>query len=735
MNTKLHGTDPLPDAALDEDIFTKTMVLENTKASETASRPVEQLQPGSVLRDRYLLKEQVTTGSMGRVFKALDRHMTDASGAEAAVAIKILAPQLANNPNALRALQQEAAKGRCLVHPGIVRFIDLDREGELYFIVMEWLDGQSLAEVLDRHLLANETTRALEIVKQLADALEYAHQRGVIHADVKPANVMLLPDGTVKLIDFGIARVRQSGASNLKDAVIVRAATAAYSSMQVLTGEEPVASDDVFSLACLAYRVIAGHRVFGPRDAAEAAAEGMEPQRIEALSDSQWLALRKALSYSRVARQQSPRELIKDLFNPASVAPTEAPLVIPEDAVNEHRFASQQSRWPLFLLVFIFLGATAAYFLKPVWLLQGIDQVAGFVGDIKQRAAGTPAEREQGVTSAGDNQPAAQQAALPASSLEKIVDAAVAIPPAAASRIVEQADLAAAAPAQLPAVDTADTETPLTPQLAPDSPAGSAIAESAGESIVEDLAGPASLVLAGRGRPASRIAASLIEDSEPVTIELERISGLSEPLLVRVDEVGFSGRRSPGKAGDYLLSGDGVISFAAGVTNATLTISAASNTLRESDRQVSLRLRDYYDAESVLGNIDLRLLDDDQRAFEANFPVNSVSFGSERTVVRERDPAAQIEVLRYNPDDSSMVVVYYVRDGSAVEGEDYFVPTQRAVTFGPGQRNARLLISLVQDTVAEGDESFVVDLDQPVTDESTISRVTVVIRDDDFFVE
>ena len=89
--------------------------------------------------------------------------------------------------------------------------------------------------------------------------------------------------------------------------------TPAYSSMQVLTGEKPTPSDDVFSLACLLYRLIAGYRVFGPRNAAEAAEEGMKPQRLDKISDANWRVLKKALAYSRVARFESMADFIDAL--------------------------------------------------------------------------------------------------------------------------------------------------------------------------------------------------------------------------------------------------------------------------------------------------------------------------------------------------------------------------------------------------------------------------------------
>ena len=296
-------------ASVEDGLFIDTAVIEEqaqaqNKAQATVDRVSEShLQVGSVLRDRFLLKEQVSEGSMGVVYKALDRRLAETGSEEADVAIKVLSPQLSRNGTALRALQQEAAKGRCLVHPNIVRFIDLDREGELYFIVMEWLEGRSLSSILDDDRGSGlDLATATDIVRQTARALDYAHQRGVVHADVKPGNIIITPTGQVKLIDFGVARVLQKeneGKSRF-DPGALRTGTPAYSSMQVLTGEDPVPADDVFSLACLMYRLIAGYRVYGPRNAAQAAEDGMEPQQPQGLADEQWQPLKKALSYSRV---------------------------------------------------------------------------------------------------------------------------------------------------------------------------------------------------------------------------------------------------------------------------------------------------------------------------------------------------------------------------------------------------------------------------------------------------
>jgi hypothetical protein len=269
----------------DDDQFGATTVIpvDALPANDSADSLV---QPGSVLRDRFLLQKKVSGGSMGVVYKALDRRLAEAGADQTSVAIKVLSPQLAANGHALRALQQEASKTRCLVHPNIVRFIDLDRDDELYFLILEWLEGRTLADILDSaDARSIDSDAAFRIVRQIGDALDYAHRCGIVHADIKPGNIMIMPNGDAKLFDFGVARVRQQQADGDFDPGVLGALTPAYSSMQVLGGEDPVATDDVFSLGCLLYRLVAGYRVFGPRNAAEASLAGMTPQRPQGLND------------------------------------------------------------------------------------------------------------------------------------------------------------------------------------------------------------------------------------------------------------------------------------------------------------------------------------------------------------------------------------------------------------------------------------------------------------------
>ncbi|MDH5500986.1 MAG: serine/threonine protein kinase, partial [Gammaproteobacteria bacterium] len=339
-----------------DDVFSSTIVIPDDQAPDMSAD--SRVQVGSVLRDRYLLQQKISGGSMGVVYKAMDRRLAEAGTGDHWVAIKVLSPKLAENGQALRALQQEAAKGRCLVHPNIVRFIDLDRDDDLYFLVMEWLDGRTLADILDsKDASSIDCKSAFRITSQVGEALEYAHSRGIVHADIKPGNIMIMPNGDAKLFDFGVARVRQQQAEGQFDPGVLGAITPAYSSMQVLTGENPVAADDVFSLSCLLYRLIAGYRVFGPRNAAEASQEGMKPQRLKALNDSQWRAVKKGLSYSRVTRFNSVREFLNALNeNPYEPFRVEEPDRFAD--VAEH---SSSSKWIAAVVVIFGLLAGAAY--------------------------------------------------------------------------------------------------------------------------------------------------------------------------------------------------------------------------------------------------------------------------------------------------------------------------------------------------------------------------------------
>lgn len=676
------------DAQNDDPFRDTTVIATSTSDAESAD---DRCQVGSVLRDRFLLQERIAGGSMGVVYKALDRRLAEVDGVDPWVAIKVLTPQLARNAQALRALQQEAAKGRCLLHPNIVRFLDLDRDEDLYFIVMEWLDGKSLGSILDdsgSKKIDKET--ALDVVKQVAKALDYAHRLGVVHADVKPGNILVSPDGEIKLFDFGAARVRQKrleGQAN-SDAGEPGAVAPAYSSMQVLTGEEPVAADDVFSLGCLMYRLVAGYRVFGPRNAAEAADTGMEPQRPQGLNDTEWHALRKALSYSRVSRFASPKEFIEALAAPV------APKSIQVSAELDEPYDERRRVWP--------------YVVTAVLLIVGVLGLyqSGLLDSLLARS-------EPVATVAADQNTIAEQAPQ-------------AEPPAGEGPVMEA------------------------PALVLDE--GPRVSEFAGENVqAEEIAEQAELLyfstlrsatveipLALPGAVRTEVNLTLRENGEPAIIDLVREYNIAETLVVKIEEVGFTGNRSPWESGQYQISEHSMARFLPGQDRVRFTLSMMPDSIREPDRQVSLLVRDFDNAESEFALINLSLEDDDQRRFESGLAPNTVAFAVGRVLVRERDPAVQIDVVRFNPDQTALTVEYILREVTATEGEDYFAPGTNSIQFGPGQRSARILIPLVQDSKPESDETFVLEMlvPSPETAKANIfGRIAVIIRDDDSTLE
>jgi len=213
---------------------------------------------------------------------------------------------------------------------------------------------------------------------------------------------------------------------------------------------------------------------------------------------------------------------------------------------------------------------------------------------------------------------------------------------------------------------------------------------------------------------------------------------IAETLVVKIEEVGFTGNRSPWESGQYQISEHSMARFLPGQDRVRFTLSMMPDSIREPDRQVSLLVRDFDNAESEFALINLSLEDDDQRRFESGLAPNTVAFAVGRVLVRERDPAVQIDVVRFNPDQTALTVEYILREVTATEGEDYFAPGTNSIQFGPGQRSARILIPLVQDSRPESDETFVLEMlvPSPETAKANIfGRIAVIIRDDDSTLE
>ncbi|MDH3751060.1 MAG: hypothetical protein OEU40_10735, partial [Gammaproteobacteria bacterium] len=228
------------------------------------------------------------------------------------------------------------------------------------------------------------------------------------------------------------------------------------------------------------------------------------------------------------------------------------------------------------------------------------------------------------------------------------------------------------------------------------------------------------------------VTVTLREDGRTATVDLVRTM-VEFPLTLRLEEAGFSGNRSPWASGQYEFSDNGYVDFPVGQDRARVTLAMRSDAVREADQQSTLRVRESDTATSELAIINVVLQDDDQRAFEATLPVNTVAFATSQVTVNEQDPAVQLEIIRFNPDNTQLVVGYALRDITATQGEDYFAPGNTTIEFGPKQRSTRLLIPLVQDSAYEDNEAFSVELSSAdsAADVGVFRRVAIMIRDDD----
>jgi hypothetical protein len=216
-------------------------------------------------------------------------------------------------------------------------------------------------------------------------------------------------------------------------------------------------------------------------------------------------------------------------------------------------------------------------------------------------------------------------------------------------------------------------------------------------------------------------------------VDLVRTGDLSQSFSVQFTEPNFAGSPSALDAGRYRIENEGLVVFEPGQPRARTRISVPSNNVREDDRQVTLSVRNALNRRQELAIITLSLEDDDQRNYEASLPPNTIGFLVQEITVREFDPAVQIDIVRYQPDNSAQEINFLLTDITATEGQDYFAPGMSVIYFGPGQRTARILIPLGQDSRSEPVERFTIELDTPVAppDSNIFSRITVMIRDDD----
>lgn len=286
--------------------------------------------PGAVIKDRFVLAEQIGQGGMGIVFAARDRRKEEANDPNPWVAVKVLSPAFARHESALVALQREARKAQSLAHPNVATVFDFDRDGDTVYMTMELLRGKTLSSVTQAARGQGiERDRAMSIVREIASGLAYAHRKGIVHADLKPGNVFLLDDKHAKILDFGIARAVPSGAAAAEardtfDAGMLGAFTEAYATAEMMTGADPHPSDDLYALGLIAYELLTGHHPYQGRSAIEARKLALTPSAPKGIGGREWRVLKRCLAFDRRERPQDAAEFLRQL---AGIRPLQKALI------------------------------------------------------------------------------------------------------------------------------------------------------------------------------------------------------------------------------------------------------------------------------------------------------------------------------------------------------------------------------------------------------------------------
>ena len=274
----------------------------------------------TLLGGRYEVHEQLGVGGMAEVYLGRDTRL----GRD--VAIKLLRNEFVGDPTFIARFRREAQSAAALNHPNIVSVYDTGDDDGVPFIVMEYVEGSTLRDCL-RSEGRLDPQHALETVADVCAALEYSHEAGIVHRDIKPANVMLTPGGTVKVMDFGIARAVTSQTMTQTAAVI---GTAQYLSPEQARGEHVDSRSDIYSTGCLLYELLTGTPPFSGDSPVAVAYQHVREDaplpssKARELTPSVDAVVMKALAKNPGNRYQSAGEMRDDLLRAAAGRPVAA---------------------------------------------------------------------------------------------------------------------------------------------------------------------------------------------------------------------------------------------------------------------------------------------------------------------------------------------------------------------------------------------------------------------------
>jgi tRNA A-37 threonylcarbamoyl transferase component Bud32 len=359
--------------------------------------------PGTVLGERYRVVGKLGKGGMGEVFRADDLKLGQQ------VALKFLLPEVDRDPVRLTQLHTEVRMARQVSHPNVCRVYDIDEVDGHTFLSMEYVDGEDLASLLRRIGRFNEE-RGLEIARQMCAGLAAAHERGVIHRDFKPANVMLDATGHVRITDFGLA-----GASG----ETIRAGTPAYMAPEQIAGGEVNARSDIYALGLVLYEIFTGKRaveaanlaeLIRRREQAEIAPPSMLARDLSPEIDR---AVMRCLAADPAARPPTALSVSAALpgGDPLAAALAAGETPSPEMVAAAGEQDALAPGWGLALIAFTILGLVAVAFVADRSLLVNRVSFPKSADVLEDRAreiialagyTGTPADTARGVQMNGE---------------------------------------------------------------------------------------------------------------------------------------------------------------------------------------------------------------------------------------------------------------------------------------------------------------------------------------------
>ncbi|HKH99119.1 MAG TPA: tetratricopeptide repeat protein [Candidatus Sulfotelmatobacter sp.] len=270
---------------------------------------VSAMQPGDVLGDRYEIVQILGEGGMGAVYKARDREL------DRPVALKVIRPELASSPAILARFKQELLLSRQVTHKNVIRIYDLGDADGVKFITMEFVEGEDLrALIQEKKKFSPE--EAVEIMQQIGQALEAAHNVGVIHRDLKPQNVMREANGRILVMDFGLARTIEGDGMTQSGALV---GTMEYMSPEQALGKELDQRSDLFTAGLILYELLTGKMPFKAESALASLIKRTQ-ERASPVSDHDGTipgaltgVVSKCLERDPALRYQNATELLRDL--------------------------------------------------------------------------------------------------------------------------------------------------------------------------------------------------------------------------------------------------------------------------------------------------------------------------------------------------------------------------------------------------------------------------------------